>query len=541
MAMQLRILSLFSYTLYSICFVFALSCSALQDHHGATESGPPPPSPDMLEMGVHCHPSSLIRMGSDGTTRMMPVRDEPGTWVFFGETPRGSVKAIHQKGTATELPNENFDASLEIQPETHPVDIRPSSDSMDMKARYRFTMLSSGTPCRDSVRYSASRIGRERDPETGMSLAVSLRETTMGSGWIHIDAPGLWWITAERKTDDNSTEWASLSFRIPEKPGPDHYAAFLKDGAYLDCPDALAEAVSEAEVIFIGEKHDDPVAHMLEQEILAAVHRRKDKVALSMEMFERDVQSVLDGYLKGQYTERHFLDASRPWPRYAEDYRPMVEYAKEHGLPVIAANAPRRLVNLVSRKGPDALAEVPEAERRFLPPLPYHIPTEGRYVDKLSDVFKRIAKGEGESKLPGPRRKRDWLAKGKPHLDRFNELLSEGGGAKTPAGRMPPHGMMMAAKKKGNPSQSLWDAAMAYSISRHLEANPQVTVVQVNGAFHSDEHLGTVEQLLRYRPGTRITVISILPDESFPAFDRESFGGLGDVVIITDPSWQPDA
>lgn len=539
--MQLRILSLFAYTLYSICSVFALSCTALQDPTGATESGPPLPSPEMLEMGVHCFPSSLIRMGSDGTTRMMPVPDEPGTWVFFGETSRGSVKAILQKGPATELPNENFEAPLEIQPKTHPVDIRPSSDSMAMKARFRFSVLSSGKPCQDPVRYSASRLGRERNPETGKSLAVSLRESSMGSGWIPIDAPGLWWITAERKTNDNGSLWASLSFRIPEKPGPDNYASFTNDGTYLDGPDAVAEALAGAEVIFIGEKHDDPVAHMLEQEILAAVHRKKEMVALSLEMFERDVQSVLDGYLRGQYTERHFLDASRPWPRYAEDYRPMVEYAKEHGLPVIAANAPRRLVNLVSRNGPDALLEVPEAERRFLPPLPYHIPLEGRYVDKLADVFKRIAKGDEEKKLPGPRRKRDWLAKGRPHLDRFNELLSTGGGADVPAGRMPPHGMMMAAKKKGNPSQSLWDATMAYSISRHLEADPRTTVVQVNGAFHSDEHLGTVEQLLRYRPGTRIAVISILPDESFPAFDKESLGALGDVVIITDPGWQPDA
>ena len=77
------------------------------------------------------------------------------------------------------------------------------------------------------------------------------------------------------------------------------------------------------------------------------------------------------------------------------------------------------------------------------------------------------------------------------------------------------------------------DAIIAF-----LEANPSTTVVQVNGCFHSDEHLGTVEQLLRYRPDTKVAVVSIVPDETFPAFDREAFGSLGDVIIMANPRWR---
>jgi len=104
---------------------------------------------------------------------------------------------------------------------------------------------------------------------------------------------------------------------------------------------------------------------------------------------------------------------------------------------------------------------------------------------------------------------------------------------------MPAHAMMDAMKKKkGNPSQSLWDATMAHSIATFLETNPSTTVVQVNGAFHSDEHLGTVEQLLRYRPETKVAVVSVVPDESFPAFDKEASALLGDVIIMADPRWR---
>jgi hypothetical protein len=226
------------------------------------------------------------------------------------------------------------------------------------------------------------------------------------------------------------------------------------------------------------------------------------------------------------------------------DYRPMVEYAKDKGLPVIAANAPRRMVNLVSRNGPDALTALPDGEKQWLPPLPYHIPEEGRYVEKLHALFTGFASQQkSTASPPAPRRKRDWKARGCPELEKYNEMLAAAPeeDAKPSSGGMPGHAMMKLAEMKGgNPAQSLWDASMAYSIAEFLERVPGTTVVQVNGSFHSDEYLGTVEQLLRYRPGTRIGVISILPDEFFPAFNAEAHEELGEVIIITDPTWQPE-
>lgn len=79
----------------------------------------------------------------------------------------------------------------------------------------------------------------------------------------------------------------------------------------------------------------------------AAAARR---VVLSLEMFERDVQHVLDEYLSGTVPERDLRDA-RPWPNYVSDYRPLVEFAKSNGLSVVAANAPRRYVSIAGRRG----------------------------------------------------------------------------------------------------------------------------------------------------------------------------------------------
>ncbi len=72
-----------------------------------------------------------------------------------------------------------------------------------------------------------------------------------------------------------------------------------------------------------------------------------------MEMFERDVQIVLDEYLKNYISESHFISSSRAWGNYKTDYRPLVEFAKQNKIDVVAANAPRRYVNMVSRLGKD--------------------------------------------------------------------------------------------------------------------------------------------------------------------------------------------
>src|SRR5688572_1987683 len=66
--------------------------------------------------------------------------------------------------------------------------------------------------------------------------------------------------------------------------------------------DAVISAIPENDVIFLGELHDDAVGHAIQFEIFRRVveqHAAGRKVALSLEMFERDVQIVVDEYLAG--------------------------------------------------------------------------------------------------------------------------------------------------------------------------------------------------------------------------------------------------
>lgn len=117
----------------------------------------------------------------------------------------------------------------------------------------------------------------------------------------------------------------------------------------------MLDRLSRADVVFFGEQHDDPETHRAEAETLDAICRLGRPVVLSLEMFERDVQPVLDDYLAGRIGESEFFARTRPWANYTAGYRRLVELARARHWPVVAANVPRPLASAVGRKGMAAL------------------------------------------------------------------------------------------------------------------------------------------------------------------------------------------
>jgi uncharacterized iron-regulated protein len=118
------------------------------------------------------------------------------------------------------------------------------------------------------------------------------------------------------------------------------------------------DALMGYNVIFFGEDHDSRVAHAGELVLFSGLAERDSGLVLALEMFERDVQNMLNAYLKETITEDAFLELARPWPNYKEGYRPLVELAKTKSIPVIAANIPRRAAAAVAKAdviSPDVL------------------------------------------------------------------------------------------------------------------------------------------------------------------------------------------
>jgi uncharacterized iron-regulated protein len=249
----------------------------------------------------------------------------------------------------------------------------------------------------------------------------------------------------------------------------------------------VIESFGQADAVFFGESHDDATAHYLQLEILNKVfekYAKSKRVVLSLEMFERDVQTVVDEYLKDLITEKKFLDDTRPWNNYKTDYRPLIEFAKQNNLAVIAANAPRRYVNMVSRNGREALNQLSPEAKKWLAPIPYASP---------SDAYAK----------------------------KFNALMGNTGSVN--------HGV-----SKILDSQTLWDATMAFSISEHLKKEKNALILHLNGSFHTESRLGTVEQLLKFIPKTKVLVVTMRTEEDFAKVDNAKHSGIGDFVILTD-------
>ena len=247
---------------------------------------------------------------------------------------------------------------------------------------------------------------------------------------------------------------------------PTAYDYQLVDGDYL--PISLAELagqLQDRDVVFIGEYHGNHASHLLEMQLLAALHRIDPSLVLSMEMFTRDQQGILDDYIDGAIGERYLIKEAPAWKNYRASYRPLVEYAKQNAIPVIAANASGDIVRCIGHQGADYIDKLSGQEARYLAAQPF------AEVPGYEERFLGFMVGSKHS--PGPRQHQSYLA------------------------------------------QLARDNTMAESIAQALEQSPNSRVLHLNGSFHSEDHLGTVGALKRLNPGLKVTVITPIYLEDF--------------------------
>lgn len=231
--------------------------------------------------------------------------------------------------------------------------------------------------------------------------------------------------------------------------------------------DDLAGALASDDVVFLGEEHDNAAGHRLHHAIVAAVAERRKDVVLSMEMFERDVQGVVDDWLRGRIDDETFRANARPWSKHGDFYQPFLDLARDRNLDVIAANVPRPIAGRVAKGESPSLAD-----RRFLPRVTTAPP------DRYREAFVAAMGDHAGTNEDGA-------------IDRYYA------------------------------SQCLKDDAMAEAIVDHLATRPhrRPLVVHVCGSFHSDHGLGTVSRVLSRSPLSRVSVLSMEAVDDVAAFD----------------------
>ncbi|WP_371373715.1 ChaN family lipoprotein [Thalassotalea aquiviva] len=226
-----------------------------------------------------------------------------------------------------------------------------------------------------------------------------------------------------------------------------------------------AKALADQDVIFIGEHHTHPGAHLLQMQLFQALYQQNPNLVLSLEQFSRPHQSVLNGYLNAKYGEETLIKEGEAWENYKSSYRPLVEFAKDHNLPVIAANAPIMHVRCVGQQGIEVLNKIPQEQRAWS-------------SQKLNLEIKK-------------------------YKDKFFQFLQDAGSK---------HGQLSEKQQQRMQNtyaaQLLRDTTMAESIQQAIVANPKAQIVHLNGSFHSDAHLGTVAVLEHIMPELSVSVIS---------------------------------
>ncbi len=279
----------------------------------------------------------------------------------------------------------------------------------------------------------------------------------------------------------------------------------------------MVERLSRADVVFFGEQHDDSETHRAEAELLEAIGRTGRPVVLSLEMFERDVQGVVDDYLAGRIDEKDFLARSRPWDRYATDYRRMVEHAKERRWSVVAANVPRSLASAVGRKGLAALDTLTPKERTY---------AANDNVCPKDDYRARFLESM-QSHSPGaPSMAAAPVPAAPPVARPVTPPAASGASA---SGGLPP-----AMAERFYLAQCVKDETMAEAIvNARLAAPRNALVVHYDGAFHSDYSQGTVSRVKRRQPGWTLSVVTAIPVADPAVAPIAPQSGKADFVIFT--------
>jgi uncharacterized iron-regulated protein len=122
--------------------------------------------------------------------------------------------------------------------------------------------------------------------------------------------------------------------------------------------DDIIKVLSTKDVIHIGESHDQYSHHLAQLDIIMAIHAADPDLAIGMEMFQQPFQKYLDEFISGELGEQDMLRQTEYFTRWAYDYRlykPILDFARENGIPIVALNIEKEITSKVGDVGIEGL------------------------------------------------------------------------------------------------------------------------------------------------------------------------------------------
>jgi len=306
-----------------------------------------------------------------------------------------------------------------------------------------------------------------------------------------------------------------LSF-ASDKPA---YQLFDQEGKAVKYSKMLKDLM-EADIIFFGELHTDPIAHWLQLELTKDLYeQKKEALVLGAEMFEADNQLILSEYLADRYAADKFEAEMRLWNNYQTDYKPLVEFAKKNEVPFIATNIPRRYASMVNKNGFESLDGLTDEAKRFIAPLPVRYDPEVKcYKDMLNMGHMGAPEEEAAPIQEAAPKGMKEAPKDSVASDDVETPKETGAPMAMPAGHG--SGMDMSAMMNLPKAQAAKDATMAYFILENWSEGK--TFFHFNGSYHSDHFEGIVWHLKQENPGLKIMTIATVQQKDMDRLSEEN-------------------
>lgn len=211
-------------------------------------------------------------------------------------------------------------------------------------------------------------------------------------------------------------------------------------------PSEMVKELAAARVVVVGETHDQWTHHLTQLEIICqfaatmgdgGADAKAPSLAIGLEQFQRRAQPHLDDYIAGGLSLQQLLQETDYFNLWGFDFRlyaPIIQWARENQVKLLALNADTDIVELVRSTG---FEELTEAQRAT---LPFKIePRSDEYTDRLKQIFDQHASSETDQS----------------GLRRFVQV------------------------------QQTWEATMSATALAWLNKNPQAQMVILAGAGHT--------------------------------------------------------
>jgi uncharacterized iron-regulated protein len=269
----------------------------------------------------------------------------------------------------------------------------------------------------------------------------------------------------------------TLHLSIGDPARKDREAPLVLDGITdtatgdLLTPADLVGRLANVRVLLIGEEHTTMEFHRVQARVIQALAVSGRKLMIGLEMYPNTEQRFLDQWRDGLLTEDGFVQLSRwyeNWGYHWSYYRDIFLFARDHRIPMIAANIPREVVSAVGRKGLQGLT-----------------PEESRAIPTTVDVDSA------------------------DHMTFFKATLSGEAEAGGMGGML--HGGNDEMWKTMLSAQATWDTSMGwYSVQALKQASdPTTLVVVLVGSGHVAYGVGIQRQIEKWYDGKVATLIPV--------------------------------